>query len=58
MILDLEEMLARLERDVESLGCSGLKQRLRKADAMARLEMFLVEANKETEDTINSDKTG
>ena len=57
MILDLEEMLARLERDVESLGCGGIKQRLRKAKTMARLEMFLVEANNDSRDTVNVEKT-
>ncbi len=57
MILDLEEMLARLERDVESLGCGGLKQSLRKTMTMARLEMFLVEANKGSETIVNADNT-
>lgn len=58
MILDLEEMLARLERDLESLGCGGLKQRLRKTKTMARLEMLLVEANKGSKTIPNADNTG
>lgn len=45
MFLDFEETVARLEKDLEALGDGNLCEKLRKAKALARLELVLKEAN-------------
>ncbi len=48
--MDLDEIMSRLDKDLEALGNTTLQEKARKARATARLEMILKRANTDPEE--------
>lgn len=47
--MDLDEIMLRLDKDLEALGNATLQEKARRARATARLEMILKKANTDPE---------